>query len=92
MTPTHGGAPPSTAANEGAHPPRTIRDLRGALPEHQQHLFDSELENAGFEALPAVLNRWITLGIDGFEEFLLSTPFEGLEFGSRSYDTETGLE
>ncbi|MGW2327333.1 hypothetical protein ACWC5C_16385 [Streptomyces sp. NPDC001700] len=31
----------------------------------------------------------LTLGLDGFAEFLLSAPFEGLEFGSRSYDAET---
>ncbi len=89
MTLEPGDAPRSATANADKHPPRTIRELREALPAHQQRLFDAELARTEIEAVPATLNRWLTLGIDGFEEFLLSTPFEGLEFGSRSYDAET---
>jgi hypothetical protein len=39
-----------------------------------------------------MLNRWVALSNDGFEEFLLSRPFEGMEFGARSYDDQTGAE
>lgn len=46
-------------------------------------LADSEIE-----ALPEMLGRWVRLATDGFEEFLLSKPFEGLEFGARSYDDD----
>ncbi|MFI0714235.1 hypothetical protein ACH4SK_26990 [Streptomyces inhibens] len=55
------------------------------MPEHQRRHFDAELAETDIDALPEVVHRWITLGFDAFEEFLLSTPFEGLEFGTRSY-------
>jgi len=42
--------------------------------------------------LPSMLTRWATAANDGFEEFLLSTPFEGLEFGARSYDGQQNSE
>lgn len=34
----------------------------------------------------------MVLSNDGFEEFLLSRPFEGLEFGARSYQAQTDAE
>lgn len=71
-----------------SHPPRTIRDIRDSLPEDQRAHFDAELADTEIEALPEMLRRWITLGNDGFVEFLLTRPFEGLEFGARSYDDE----
>ncbi|MFF5587035.1 hypothetical protein [Streptomyces hygroscopicus] len=83
MASAPGDAPRSAAANEGKHPLRTIRDIRESLPEQQRALFDAELADTEIDALPAMLNRWITLGNDGFEEFLLSAPFDGLEFGGR---------
>ncbi|MDX3231027.1 hypothetical protein [Streptomyces sp. ME19-01-6] len=92
MGPAPGDARHSTAADQSEHPLRTIRDIRDSLPDHQQRLFDAELADTEFDALPAMLNRWITLGTDGFEEFLLSAPFEGLEFGARSYDVEAESE
>jgi hypothetical protein len=73
-------------------PLRTIREIREALPEHQQHLFDAEVADTDIDELPVLLSRWATPGTDGFEEFLLSTPFEGLEFGARSYDTDPDAE
>ncbi|MFG2694787.1 hypothetical protein [Kitasatospora sp. NPDC048407] len=84
----------TTAANlplpprrpEEPHPLRTIREIREALPEHQLEHFDAELADTDIDALPAMLHRWATLGNDGFIQRLLSTPFEGLEFGQRSYD------
>lgn len=76
------------ASAPGDAPLRTIREIREALPGHQQRLFDAEVLDTDIDALPELLNRWATLGTDGFEEFLLSTPFEGLEIGARSYDTE----
>ncbi|MER7395628.1 hypothetical protein ABT381_08940 [Streptomyces sp. NPDC000151] len=79
-----------TTPDGAAHPLRTIRDIREALPEDQRHHFDAELADTDIDALPEMLHRWITLGFDGFAEFLLSAPFEGLEFGARSYDEETG--
>jgi hypothetical protein len=83
MTTPVGNAPPP-AAKAAPRPLRTIRDLRESLPEDQRkHFADTE-----FEALPAMLDRWVTLGADGFEEFLLSHPFEVLEFGARSYDDD----
>jgi hypothetical protein len=36
-----------------------------------------------------MLHRRVTLSNDGFEEFLLSRPFEGLEVGARSYVERT---
>ncbi|WP_030060357.1 MULTISPECIES: hypothetical protein [Streptomyces] len=69
-----------------SHPLRTIREIRASLPQDQARHFDAELADTDIDALPAMLHRWATLGTDGFLDFLLSTPFEGLEFGSRSYD------
>ncbi|MFE1773237.1 hypothetical protein [Streptomyces sp. NPDC059008] len=83
----HDDSRPS-AADESPHPLRTIRDIRDALPEHQRRHFDAELAETDIDALPEMVHRWITLGFDGFEEFLLSAPFEGLEFGARSYDDQ----
>ncbi|AZS74279.1 hypothetical protein DDE74_27990 [Streptomyces lydicus] len=80
--------PHPTSARKDTHPLRTIREIREALPEHQRRHFDAELAETEIGALPEMLHRWITLGFDGFEEFLLSTPFEGLEFGARSYDEQ----
>ncbi|MFF2143123.1 hypothetical protein [Kitasatospora sp. NPDC058190] len=74
------------------HPLRTIREIRGSLPEDQVKHFDAELADTDIDALPAMLHRWATLGIDGFLDFLLTTPFEGLEFGARSYDNEADPE
>ncbi|MFD0398566.1 hypothetical protein ACFVHI_10860 [Kitasatospora sp. NPDC127121] len=74
------------------HPLRTIREIRGSLPEEQVKHFDAELADTDIDALPAILHRWATLGNDGFLDQLLSTPFEGLEFGSRSYDDAAGTE
>jgi hypothetical protein len=68
------------------HPLRTIRDIRDSLPEDQARHFDAELADTELDALPEMLSRWVRLATDGFEEFLLSQPFEGLEFGARSYD------
>lgn len=39
-----------------------------------------------------MLHRWVTPSNDAFEEFLLSLPFDGLEFGARSYDEQTDAE
>lgn len=74
------------------HPLRTIRDIRESLPEDQRRHFDAELADTEIEALPEMLHRWVTLSNDGFEDFLLSQPFEGLAFGTRSYDEQTGDE
>ena len=76
---------------EPAHPLRTIQDIRKSLPEDQLNYFDAELAVTDLDELPQMLTRWATAANDGFEEFLLSTPFEGLEFGARSYD-EQGSE
>lgn len=73
---------------EQPHHLRTIRDIRASLPEDQLPLFDSELAETDISDLESMLTRWATLGNDGFHEFLRSTPFEGLEFGARSYDDE----
>ncbi|MEU5702765.1 hypothetical protein ACFFS2_04405 [Streptomyces aurantiacus] len=78
--------------SQSTHPLRTIRDIRESLPEDQRRHFDTELADTEIEALPAMLYRWVTLSNDGFEEFLLSTPFEGLEFGARSYDEQPDAE
>ncbi|MEU6537929.1 hypothetical protein [Streptomyces sp. NPDC047000] len=75
-----------------SHPLRTIRDIRESLPEDQRRHFDAELADTEIEALPEMLHRWVTLSNDGFEEFLLARPFEGLEFGARSYDEQTDAE
>jgi hypothetical protein len=71
---------------EPAHPLRTIREIRASLPEGQRGHFDAELADTDLDALPDVLRRWAVMGVDGFVDSLLSTPFEGLEFGERSYD------
>ncbi|QTZ94239.1 hypothetical protein [Streptomyces auratus] len=88
MTSAPHDGPHPNATDENAHPLRTISDIREALPEHQRRHFDAELAETEFGALPEMLHRWLTSGFDGFEEFLLSAPFEGLEFGTRSYDDQ----
>ncbi|MGF1425184.1 hypothetical protein [Kitasatospora sp. LaBMicrA B282] len=77
---------------EQSHPLRTIREIRAALPPDQRAHFDAELGDTDIDALPAILHRWATLGNDGFLDFLLSTPFEGLSFGERSYDEPADAE
>jgi hypothetical protein len=62
------------------------------LPERQLGHFDAELADMDIDALPEMLHRWATLGSDGFLDRLESTPFEGLEFGQRSYDDAAGSE
>ncbi|MEU9025992.1 hypothetical protein AB0D46_00345 [Streptomyces sp. NPDC048383] len=69
-----------------SHPLRTIREIRESLPQHQLGHFDAELADTDIDALPDMLHRWATLGSDGFLERLTAAPFEGLEFGQRSYD------
>lgn len=71
-----------------SHPPRTIRDIQNSLPEDQRAHFDAQLADTEIEDLPKLLHRWINQGNGGLAEFLLSCPFEGLEFGARSYDDE----
>jgi hypothetical protein len=88
MTTASGDVPHSSGPGAASHPLRTIRDIRESLPEDQRKHFDAELADTEIEALPAMLDRWVTLAADGFEEFLLSHPFEGLEFGARSYDDD----
>lgn len=82
------GVPRSSGSASTAHPLRTIRDIRESLPEDQARHFDAELADTELEALPEMLSRWVRLATDGFEEFLLSQPFEGLDFGARSYDDD----
>ncbi|MFG2914133.1 hypothetical protein ACGF0D_14715 [Kitasatospora sp. NPDC048298] len=82
--------PPRRA--DSVHPLRTIREIRGSLPADQVKHFDAELADTDIDALPAILHRWATLGTDGFVDWLLSTPFEGVEFGARSYDDPAGSE
>ncbi|MEU6232636.1 hypothetical protein [Kitasatospora sp. NPDC047058] len=74
------------------HPLRTIREIRDSLPADQVEHFDAELADTDIDALPAMLHRWATLGSDGFLDQLLSAPFEGLDFGERSYDDAAGGE
>jgi hypothetical protein len=76
------------------HPLRTIRDLRASFEDDEVQLahFDSELAATDIDELPTMLHRWATLGHDGFKEFLKSRPFEGLEFGARSYDEPEATE
>ena len=88
MTTAPGGVPRSSVSGVEDHPLRTIRDIRESLPEDQARYFDAELADTEIEALPEMLSRWVRLATDGFEEFLLSKPFEGLEFGARSYDDD----
>lgn len=80
--------PASPALAPPPHPLRTIRDIRASFKDDEVQLahFDAELAVTDIDEVPDVLHRWATLGHDGFEEFLFSTPFEGLEFGGRSYD------
>ena len=78
--------------SEPTHPLRTIRDIRKSLPEDQRNFFDAELAVADLDELPQMLTRWATSANDGFEEFLLATPFDGLEFGTRSYDEQQTAE
>ncbi|MFD6529056.1 hypothetical protein [Streptomyces sp. NPDC060184] len=77
---------------EEPHPLRTIREIRESLPEHQLAHFDAELADTDIDALPGILHRWATLGRDSFLDQLTATPFEGLEFGQRSYDDAAGSE
>ncbi|MGG7571338.1 hypothetical protein [Streptomyces sirii] len=89
MTSSPPDEPHSTAARKPTHPLRTIREIRDSLPEDQLRHFDAELAELAetdIDDLPSMLTRWAKLGNDGFLGFLLSTPFEGLEFGERSYD------
>ncbi|WP_327068109.1 hypothetical protein OG500_20515 [Kitasatospora sp. NBC_01250] len=78
--------PRSPHRPEEPHPLRTIREIRDSLPKDQVEHFDAELADTDIDALPAILHRWATLGSDGFLDHLLTTPFDGLEFGARSYD------
>ncbi|MDX3386614.1 hypothetical protein PV682_34980 [Streptomyces niveiscabiei] len=79
-------SPPPHEPEEPRHPLRTIREIRESLPAQQVTHFDAELADTDLDALPDMLHRWATLGSDGFLERLTSAPFEGLEFGQRSYD------
>ena len=72
--------------SDEVHSLRTIREVRASLPDDQLAHFDTELAETDISELESVLTRWATLANDGFEEFLLSTPFEDLDFGGRSYD------
>ncbi|KPM53877.1 hypothetical protein ACG83_23495 [Frankia sp. R43] len=80
------GRPLPSERLEPAHPLRTIREIRASLPAEQRGHFDVELADTDLDALPDVLRRWAVLGSDKFVDSLLATPFEGLEFGERSYD------
>ncbi|WP_233221344.1 hypothetical protein [Streptomyces carminius] len=62
------------------------------MPEGRRRRFDTELADTEIEALSEIPHRRVTPGNDGFEEFLLSAPFEGLEFGARSCDEQPGTE
>lgn len=86
------GRPLSSDRPEPAHPLRTIREIRTSLPEEQREHFDAELADTDLDALPDVLRRWAVMGNDGFVDFLRSTPFEGLEFGERSYDDDANSQ
>lgn len=81
--------PHASPPSSGTHPLRTIRAIRESLPEDQLAYFDAELAETDIAELEATLTRWATLARDGFHDFLLSTPFEGLRFGARSYDETT---
>ncbi|GAA2719482.1 hypothetical protein GCM10010439_05150 [Actinocorallia aurantiaca] len=83
---TASSRPLSSHRPEPEHPLRTMREIRESLPEEQREHFDAELADTDLDALPAVLQRWAVMANDGFLDFLLSAPFEGLEFGERSYD------
>ncbi|MFI7638156.1 hypothetical protein [Nonomuraea sp. NPDC049400] len=86
MSATHGMSLP--ARPDDTHPLRTIREIRESLPDDQLAYFDAELAETDISELESMLTRWATLANDGFMDFLLSTPFEGLEFGGRSYDEQ----
>ncbi|MFF4949084.1 hypothetical protein ACWC2K_12740 [Streptomyces chattanoogensis] len=73
-------------ARKASHPLRTVQDIRDSLPDDQRQHFDAELYGTDIDDLPEMLTRWVKRGNDGFLDFLLTTPFEGLEFGERSYD------
>jgi hypothetical protein len=88
MTTAPGGVPRPSGAAATTHPLRTIRDIRDSLPDDQARHFDAELADTELDALPEMLSRWVRLATDGFDDFLLSQPFEGLEFGARSYDDD----
>ncbi|MEO3786120.1 hypothetical protein ABGB12_22550 [Actinocorallia sp. B10E7] len=83
---TASGLPLPPHRPEPGHSLRTIREIRESRPEEQREHFDAELADTDLDALPAVLRRWAAMANDGFLDLLLSTPFEGLEFGERSYD------
>lgn len=84
--------PVASLPSDSPHPMRTIRDIRESLPGDQVAHFDAELAVTDIDELPSMLTRWATAAHDGFEEFLLSAPFEGLEFGARSYDVQENIE
>ncbi|MEU9969484.1 hypothetical protein [Streptomyces malaysiensis] len=84
--------PVGPSSSESAHPLRTIRDIREALPADQVAHFDAELAVTDLDDLPAMLTRWATTAHDGFVDFLQQAPFEDLEFGTRSYDEAQGPE
>ncbi|MFI9840103.1 hypothetical protein ACIHFD_23910 [Nonomuraea sp. NPDC051941] len=77
------------ARPDDRHPLRTIREIRESLPDDQLVHFGAETD---ISELESTLTRWATLANDGFMDFLLSTPFEGVEFGARSYDERQGGE
>ncbi|GAB1820126.1 hypothetical protein [Herbidospora sp. RD11066] len=83
---------PFPARPDDTHPLRTIREIRAALPDDQLAHFDTELAETDISELESMLTRWAALANDGFEEFLLSTPFEDLDFGGRSYDERPEAE
>ncbi|WP_283135024.1 hypothetical protein [Rhizohabitans arisaemae] len=56
------------------------------MPGDQLVHFDAELAGTDISELESMLTRWAVLANDGFEEFLLSAPFEDLDFGGRFYD------
>lgn len=73
-------------------PPFRAGHIRKSPLEDQHRHFDAGLADTEIEALPEMPHRWVTLSDDGFEEFLLSQPFDGLEFGARSCDEQTDAE
>ncbi|MDX6744685.1 hypothetical protein [Actinocorallia sp. A-T 12471] len=86
------GVPSPARRHDPEHPLRTIREIRDSLPEGQRRHFDADLADTDLDALPSVLQRWAALGNDGFLDLLLTQPFEGLEFGERSYDDDASGE
>jgi hypothetical protein len=57
-----------------------------SVDQPQRTHFGAGLAGTDLDELPAMLLRWMTAAHDGFETFVLSTPFEDLDFGARSYD------